>query len=119
MAVIKKITIDKMAVVGKVFIKSINDYRENVVQTVHWTCKLIDGETEIEESVHGSTYFQYPEDDFLEYSELTKEKILSWLEDHPDIDYRVSKITERFNKKIEEFNNLKSNIIDFNSLPEK
>lgn len=116
MAITRQITIDKLVVIDKVFIKSVNDYRNNVVQTAHWTCKLTDDETGIEEKVSGSTYFQYPENEFVEYSELTKATILSWLENHPDIDYRISKITERFNQRIQENNKL--NIVDFDSLPD-
>lgn len=116
MAITRQITIDKLVVIDKVFVKSVNDYRNNVVQTAHWTCKVIDENTGIVEKVSGSTYFQYPEGEFVEYSKLTKATILSWLENHPDIDYRVSKITERFNQRTQENNKL--NIVNFDSLPD-
>lgn len=118
MAVNKQISIDKMVVIDKVFIKSINDYRNNVLQTVHWTCKLIDEDTGIEEKVCGSTYFQYPEDSFIEYSDLTKTQVLSWLENHPDIEYRISKIKDRFNKRIQQQSVPSSSILSFDSLPD-
>jgi hypothetical protein len=116
MAITRQITIYELVVIDKVFVKPVNDYRNNVVQTAHWTCKLIDDETMIEEKVSGSTYFQYPEGEFVEYSELTKATILSWLENHPDIDYRVSKIENRFNQRSQESNI--PIIVNFDSLPD-
>ena len=118
MAVNKQISIDKMVVIDKVFIKSVNDYREKVLQTVHWTCKLIDEDSGIEEKVCGSTYFQYPEDGFIEYSELTKTQVLSWLENHPDIEYKVSKIKDRFDNKVQNQTVFSSSILSFDSLPD-
>ena len=118
MATNKQISIDKMVVIDKVFIKSVNDYREKVLQTVHWTCKLIDEDTGVEEKVCGSTYFQYPESEFIEYSELTKTQVLSWLENHPDIEYKISTIKDRFDLKIQNQQVASSPILSFDSLPD-
>ena len=119
MSVIKELTIDNFIIKDKLFVKNQNAYLENVIQSVNWTCKLIDEETLVEESFSGSTYFQIPENEFIKYEELTKKTVLSWLEDHPDIEYRMSIIIDRFNQRVKDASNIKRIKVDFNSLPDE
>jgi len=121
MTINRQILIKNLIVKDKIFSKKFGTYIENVVQCAHWTCKIIDDETKVEEKVCGSTYFQYPEDEFISYNDLTKRTILSWIENHPDIDYKISLILERFNNKIKQFketNTASSTKVLFESLPD-
>jgi len=120
MATNREITINKLIISEKVFIKSIGDYRYKVVTGAHWTCTLTDSDTSVQQKVNGTTYFQYPDDPdgFEEYSNLTKTNILSWLDGHKDIEYAISKIIGKFNRAVANVGNLTPAIVDFDSLPD-
>lgn len=122
MATNKETTIDKLIISEKVFIKSIGDYRYNVITGAHWTCTLKDSDTGIQENVHGTTRFQYPDDPdgFVEYSDITKTTVLSWLDSHPDIEYRVSRVIDMFNKRVANamVTNSIPTIVNFDNLPD-
>lgn len=74
----------------------------DIVKCAHWKCTVTDEETGIFEEVFGTTHFQYPEEEVIPFSELTKSQILSWMQDHPDVEDRVSSILGRLNIRIEE-----------------
>ena len=118
MATNREITINKLIISEKVFIKSIGDYRYKVVTGAHWTCTLTDSDTSVQQKVNGTTYFQYPDgpDGFEEYSNLTKTKVLSWLD--KDIEYAISKIIDKFNRAVANAANLTPATVDFDSLPD-
>lgn len=74
----------------------------DIVKCTHWKCTVTDEETGIFEEVFGTTHFQYPEGEVIPFSEITKSQILLWMQDHPDVEYRVSGILDRLKLRIEQ-----------------
>ena len=120
MATTRETTVRRVVIEDKVFIKSINDYRYKVITALHWTCRLTDSESGIYEDVSGNTHLQYPDDvdGFVEYADLTKTIVSSWLNNHPDIDYKVSRMISAFNKRVANATNSFSGPVNFDDLPD-
>jgi hypothetical protein len=130
MAEIRKISINNIIVVPN-FSRKLHDENnnhevlENIVQAVVWKCELTDTDTGVTEELEGTTHFQYPEGEFIPYEQITKSMIMSWLEvNDQDIEYKISKIRDRFNARVKDVKKLQStNIVSaptvsFDSLPD-
>jgi len=72
---------------------------ENVVITAHWRC--LGTEDNYNSSTYGSCGFQAPSGSFIEYSDLTEEKVIEWCFNIID----KNEIEERL---ISQINNLKN-----------
>jgi len=58
------------------------DSKDNVVKTIHWGLEATEGTDPVYHANSLGTHdVVYDKDDFLAYADLTKAKVISWLED--------------------------------------
>ena len=77
------------------------DDKANVVHTVHYIYRGVkDDDENISYDIHNSVGLAAPSgDDFIEYDDLSKENVVSWIEAIIDVEQWKTIITEEINKK--------------------
>lgn len=77
------------------------DDKANIVHTVHYIYRGVkDDDETISFDVHNSIGLQAPSgDEFIEYGDLTKENVVSWIEPNVDVENMQNIIIENINLK--------------------
>jgi len=70
---------------------------DGIVFTAHWTATLQNGEYSA--SSYGSVGFQTPEDDIIEYEDLTEEIVVQWVKDALDVESIESSLEVQIEKQ--------------------
>lgn len=75
------------------------DGQTNVVSTVHWRINATDGTNTAE--IYGTQSLTFdPENDFISYSDLTKNTVIKWVQKRIGAD-NIIKLQETLDKKLE------------------
>lgn len=82
------------------------DEKSNVIYYVHWVLKGWD-DSEIDtnenpvyqKTIGGGCKLDAPTDSFIEYDNLTKENVVSWLENKLDVDELKQEIANKINQQ--------------------
>jgi len=97
-----------------------NENFTDVIQSITWKCTLTDEETGLSEDAVGTSHLQYPEGDFIPFGDITKSKILEWMTDHSDVEYKIDNyLRPRLENKIKgSQKSIQLQTLTFDSLPD-
>ena len=80
----------------------INDNgKDNVIYNVHYgIIGTDDSDENINYSVNAVLHLEAPSEDFIEYDDLTKENVISWIDASGDVENLKNIISEEITKKL-------------------